>query len=220
MKFLSVAALLLPFALASPLEQRDATTTATSSAPASTQTGVLPSIPRGQEYQDPPPGNGRRIRPYGRGDLALTVQAGYPGIGTLVQLGYNFGNNDGFVELQLFNITSGGGFTELKLQNTTSFEVDIPLCVDAGDENGALNVGNELKLQKCNNSTTQSWDFSTHDYLSVGEKYCMTIADLPYASTNKPYRPVLDVQLIECQLGSNSQPTNNETFFILPYPNN
>jgi hypothetical protein len=61
-------------------------TASTLAAPVDPPPLPLPQVPRGPEYQDPPFGNGRRLHPYGRGDLCVTVQNGYAGEGTNVAM--------------------------------------------------------------------------------------------------------------------------------------
>jgi hypothetical protein len=50
-----------------------------------TPVGVLPNVPQGTVYPDIA-GQGKRIHPYGRDDLCVTIQGGQATSGSLVQM--------------------------------------------------------------------------------------------------------------------------------------
>ncbi|EIW73070.1 hypothetical protein TREMEDRAFT_19145, partial [Tremella mesenterica DSM 1558] len=144
-----------------------------------------------------PTNKGKRIHPNGRSDLCVTVQNGYAGIGSAVELSYCFANNDQFVKNQLWDYTVGQtGLIKLHGQN---------LCLDAGD-----NPGNaaSLKVWTCYDGLLQqTWNFQTANVLSLPNSgyQCLDVVSGSQPGTQKPYNSVGDLQTWECSTNNDPQ---------------
>ncbi|WWD00902.1 hypothetical protein V866_007840 [Kwoniella sp. B9012] len=149
--------------------------------------------PFGTVYEDPPAG-GRRLHPYRRPDLALTLDGGLPPDARSAVIAYSQPTEGPFAAAQLLNLTSG---TNLKISSA----FDETTCLDAGYRpgNGAL-----ARFTGCGGAARWDWD---------GEKLRITNSNLCLdvrAESTRLNEILKQLQVWECVEGN-----TNQEFFTL-----
>ncbi|KIR30941.1 hypothetical protein I309_00294 [Cryptococcus deuterogattii LA55] len=158
------------------------------------------------EVQDPPPGNGRRIRPYGRPDLCVMVGNGYAAYGTAVNIAYCQSNEATWAPLQLWNVTNDSS-GPIPLQSKIG-----DMCLSAGDNPVS---GSSLTIDHCGNGQKQTWNYSAQNKIQLDSTdLCLDVKEGSGPINQNPYVIVKELQVWEC-----TDDNNNQIFFELPYPN-
>ncbi|WWC86612.1 uncharacterized protein L201_001489 [Kwoniella dendrophila CBS 6074] len=105
--------------------------------------------PFGVVYDDPPTG-GKRLHPYQRPDIALTLDGGYLNLGRSAVIAYSQPTEGLFADAQLLNLTIG-----INLHISSAFDTNTCLDVVANPKNGDTTF-----FRNCNLTTTWDWDGS------------------------------------------------------------
>lgn len=155
--------------------------------------GVLPNVPRGNVYTDPA-GGGKRIHPFNRDDLCLTVQGGSAFVGALVEVTYCFPNSSPYAQYQLWDTTNTG---PIKLHSNNG------LCLDAGSNPSNNGV---VKVWSCGGYGQQQFtQFGNQGTVSTINNQCLDVqlGSGPSYQPNYPNQGVL--QTYQCYPGSPQQ---------------
>nr|XP_031860805.1 uncharacterized protein CI109_003849 [Kwoniella shandongensis]KAA5527877.1 hypothetical protein CI109_003849 [Kwoniella shandongensis] len=95
--------------------------------------------PFGTVYDDPPNG-GRRLHPFARPDLCVTVDGANAVVGSRVDIAYCFANDSPYAQYQLFDLPNPVNARAVPLHSFTD------LCLDVG---ASPDLGTRITLQSC-----------------------------------------------------------------------
>ncbi|WVN88852.1 uncharacterized protein L203_104066 [Cryptococcus depauperatus CBS 7841] len=153
--------------------------------------------------QDPPPGNGRRLHPYGQSDLCVMVQKGYAAHNTDVAISVCPPNDDTWTESSLWNVANGST-GPISVQSKVG-----DFCLTVGENPTS---GSRVFIDYCGGQN-QNWYYSDVNVLKLdGTNLCLDVVEGSGPSYSKPYGSEKDLQVWECVEGN-----TNQIFFETPY---